>query len=145
MPRSWSWQSAKAQNFELLPFLTSPIFLLLQAIPLLICNHSNKILCLPGRNSYLQYYHNLKHFHVATHFAVFPINNMSGNWFFRLIFDRLFILLKNCSKCRVWIFDILAFFTNFCLIEIYLSGTTVRPQVSGFQKITKMCYFDIFN
>ena len=35
-------------------------------------------------------------------------------------------------------FIILAFSTNFCPIKTDLSGNTVWPQASGFQKLTKM-------
>ena len=35
-------------------------------------------------------------------------------------------------------FSILAFSTNFCPIKSDLSGNTVWPQASGFQKLTKM-------
>ena len=42
-------------------------------------------------------------------------------------------------------FPILAFSTNFCPIKVYLSGNTVRPQASGFQKLAKIDPFGIFN
>ena len=35
----------------------------------------------------------------------------------------------------------MAFFTNFCPIKIDLSGNTVWPQASGFQKLAKMNHF----
>ena len=38
-------------------------------------------------------------------------------------------------------FCILAFFTNFCPIKVDLSGNTVWPQASGFQKLAKMDHF----
>ena len=38
-------------------------------------------------------------------------------------------------------FWILAFFTNICPIKIDLSGNTVWPQASGFQKLAKMDHF----
>ena len=50
-------------------------------------------------------------------------------------------LFKNFSKCRIWIFWILAFSTNFCPIKIDLSGNTVWPQAPGFQKLAKMDHF----
>ena len=53
-----------------------------------------------------------------------------------------FTVLENYSKCRIWPFLILAFSTNFCPIEIDLSGNTVWPQASGSQKLA---IFDIFN
>ena len=45
-------------------------------------------------------------------------------------------LFENYSKCHIWIFLILAFSTNFCPIKTDLSGNTVWPQASGFQKLT---------
>ena len=36
---------------------------------------------------------------------------------------------------------ILAFSTNFCPIKTYMSGNTVWPQASGFQKLAKMDHF----
>ena len=53
-------------------------------------------------------------------------------------------LFENYSECRIWIFDILAFSTNFCPIKIYLSGNTVWPQASGFQKLAKLTNFGDF-
>ena len=50
-------------------------------------------------------------------------------------------LFENYSKCRIWSFGILAFFTNFCPIKTDLSGNTVWPQTSGFQKLVKMDHF----
>ena len=50
-------------------------------------------------------------------------------------------VFENYSKCRIWIFWILAFFTNFCPIKTDLSGNTVWPQASGFQKLAKMDHF----
>ena len=47
-------------------------------------------------------------------------------------------LFENYSKCRIWI---LAFFINFCPIKNDLSGNTVWPKASGFQKIAKMDHF----
>ena len=49
---------------------------------------------------------------------------------------------KKLLKCLVWI---LAFSTNFCPIDIDLSGNTVWPQASVFQKLTKMNIFGLFN
>ena len=42
-------------------------------------------------------------------------------------------------------FSILASFTNFCPIKSDLSGNTVWPQVSGFQKLAKLDHFGIFH
>ena len=39
---------------------------------------------------------------------------------------------ENYLKCCIWI---LAFSTNFCPIKTDLSGNTVWPQASGFQKL----------
>ena len=47
------------------------------------------------------------------------------------------ILFKNYSKCCIWIFGILAFSINFCPINADLSGNTVWPQASIFQKLAK--------
>ena len=46
--------------------------------------------------------------------------------------------LLKMSHLNFWI---LAFSTNFCPIEIGLSGNTVWPQASGFQKLAKMEHF----
>ena len=40
---------------------------------------------------------------------------------------------------------ILAFSNNFCPIKIDLSGSTVWPQASGFQKLAKLTIFGIFD
>ena len=48
------------------------------------------------------------------------------------------------SKCRIWVFSILAFFTIFCPIKINLSGNTVWPRNSAFQKLAKLTIFGIF-
>ena len=45
------------------------------------------------------------------------------------------MLLENHSKCPIWI---LAFSTKFCPTKTDLSGNTVWPQASGFQKLVKM-------
>ena len=50
-------------------------------------------------------------------------------------------LFENYSKCRILIFGILAFSTNFCPIKTDLSGKTVWPQASSFQKLAKMDHF----
>ena len=47
-------------------------------------------------------------------------------------------LFENYSKCRIWI---LAFSTNFCFIKSDLSGNTVWPQASSFQKLAKIDHF----
>ena len=46
------------------------------------------------------------------------------------------------SHLKFWI---LAFLTNFCPIKIDLSGNTVWPQSSDFQKHAKLTIFGIFN
>ena len=50
-------------------------------------------------------------------------------------------MFENYSKCRIWIFDILAFSTIFCPSKVDLSGNTVWPQASGFEKLAKMDSF----
>ena len=55
----------------------------------------------------------------------------------KVSFDKI-KLFKNYSKCRIWI---LAFSTNFSPIKTDLSGNTVSPQASGFQKLAKMNNF----
>ena len=49
-------------------------------------------------------------------------------------------MFENHPKCRIefWIF---AFSTNFCPIKTDLSGNTVWPQASGFEKLAKMNHF----
>ena len=54
-------------------------------------------------------------------------------------------LFENYSKCRIWIFDILAFSTSFCPIKIDLSDNTVWQQTADFQKLVKMKIFGIVN
>ena len=48
----------------------------------------------------------------------------------------LFTLFENHPKYRI-----LAFSINFCTIKIELSGNTVWPQASGFQKLVKIDHF----
>ena len=50
-------------------------------------------------------------------------------------------LFENYSKCLIWI---LAFSINFCPFKTDLSGNTVWPQASGFQKLAKMDHFQHF-
>ena len=45
----------------------------------------------------------------------------------------------------IYFFLILAFSTYLCPVKIDLSGNTVWPQASGFQKLVKMDNFGIFN
>ena len=51
-------------------------------------------------------------------------------------------LFKNYLKCRIWIPWFSAILANFCPIKIGLSGNTVWPHISNFQKGS---FFDIFN
>ena len=44
-------------------------------------------------------------------------------------------LFENCSKYRIWIFF------NFGIFHLFLSGNTVWPQASGFQKLAKLDHF----
>ena len=41
-------------------------------------------------------------------------------------------MFEKHSKCRIWIFQFLAFSNNFCPIKSDLSGNTICPQASGF-------------
>ena len=50
-------------------------------------------------------------------------------------------MFENYSKCRICIFQILPFSTNFCPFKNDLSGNTVLPQASGSQKLAKIDYF----
>ena len=50
-------------------------------------------------------------------------------------------MFENYSKCRIWIFWILVFFTNFCLIKIDRSGNTFGLQALGFQKLAEIDHF----
>ena len=52
-----------------------------------------------------------------------------------------YTLFDNYSKCRIWNFWMLAFSTNFCPIKTDLSGNTVWPQASVFQKLAIMEHF----
>ena len=60
-----------------------------------------------------------------------------GLWYIGTVFE-------NPQKCRI-IVSILAFSTIFCPIKIDLSGNTVWPQASIFQKLAKMTIFAFFN
>ena len=56
--------------------------------------------------------------------------------------DCLFSHYPHCLKMTENVaFWILAFFTNFYLITIHLSGNTVWPQASGFRKLAKITNF----
>ena len=50
-------------------------------------------------------------------------------------FSHIVWKLLKMSHLKFWI---LAFSTNFCTIKTDLSGNTVWPQASGFQKLAKM-------
>ena len=50
-------------------------------------------------------------------------------------------VFENHPKRRIWIFQ----FWHFPLIFVLLSGNTVWPQTSGFQKLAKSDHFGIFN
>ena len=52
-------------------------------------------------------------------------------------------MFENDLKCVIFLF--LAFFTNFCPFKIGQSGNAFRPVASGFQKLAKLAFFDIFN
>ena len=64
---------------------------------------------------------------------LFKCSHSSGKVRFHIVWK----LLK-MSHLNFWF---LAFSTNFCPIKIDLSGNTVWPQASGFQKLAKMDYF----
>ena len=49
--------------------------------------------------------------------------------------------LKMTQNVAYVFFLVLAFFTNFCPIKSDLSGNTIRPKSSGFQKLAKIDYF----
>ena len=48
------------------------------------------------------------------------------------------LALENYSQCHIWI---LTLSTNFCHIKTDLSGKTVWPHASAFQKLAKMNHF----
>ena len=58
-----------------------------------------------------------------------------------LAFFMTFCLLKMSDLNFIF----LAFSTNFCPSKIGQSGNTVRTVASGFQKLAKLAFFDIFN
>ena len=62
-------------------------------------------------------------------------------WDFLRIFQPITVF-ENHKKCRIWILTISI---NFCPFRNDLSGNTVRPQASGFQKLAKIDPFGIFN
>ena len=49
-------------------------------------------------------------------------------------------LFESDSKCRIWIFNF-GIFHKFCPIKNDLSGNTVWPRASGFQKLAKINHF----
>ena len=57
----------------------------------------------------------------------------------------LHIVWKLLKMSHLNFFLILAFSTNFCPIKTDLSGNTVWPQASGFQKVAKMDHLGIFD
>ena len=63
-----------------------------------------------------------------------------------LTYDYLALvhMFENHSKCRIWNFGFWAFSTNFCPIITDISGNTVWPQASGFQKLAKLDHFFAF-
>ena len=78
-------------------------------------------------------------FHYEYTWVLLPTWNFS-----KMKEDILLTMFENCSKCRIWNFWILAFSTNFCPIKTDISGNTVWPQASGFQKLAKMHHFGHF-
>ena len=75
--------------------------------------------------------------------------NLGDFLFFRMIwpakinyqFAHCFLKYSKMSHLNLWI---LAFSTNFCPIKTELSGNTVWPQATGFQKLAKMDNFRPF-
>ena len=59
-------------------------------------------------------------------------------------FDRTSQCLKIPKMSHMY-FSILTFSTKFCPIKSDMSGNTVWPQISGFQKLAKWTIFGIFN
>ena len=57
-----------------------------------------------------------------------------------LLFYYGLTVFENHTKCHILI---LAFSTNFCPIKTDLSGNTVWPQASDFQKLAKLAIFGI--
>ena len=52
-------------------------------------------------------------------------------------------MVENYSKCRIWIFNF-GIFHQFLSYKTDLSGNSVWPQASGFQKLAKMDHFLAF-
>ena len=70
-------------------------------------------------------------------------------WISNMLVIKFFSVLLLTLKHTVWKihkisrlnFSFLAFFTNFCPIKMEMSGSTVWPQISGFQKLALMDHF----
>ena len=81
------------------------------------------------------------------HFAKksFFLTNFIITYFSFLKFITLhflgFAMFEIYLKCRIWSLQLLAFSTIFCSIKSDLSGNTVWPQASGFEKLAKMDNF----
>ena len=80
-----------------------------------------------------------------------PMRKYGRSWFVARRWNYRYVggstvstLFENYSKCRIWIFLILAFFINFCTNKIDLSGNTFWPQALGFHKLAKIDYFWLF-
>ena len=58
-----------------------------------------------------------------------PLWIFDNKWRFEKVCYPKYIFFENYSKCRIWTFTILAFFTNFCTNKNNMSGNT------GFQKL----------
>ena len=83
--------------------------------------------------------------------VIFWIKSLNSSWV--TIFKKKIMILisksvlnwstlfENYSKCRIWIF---AYSANFCPIKTGLSGNTVWPQASGFQKLANLEHFGHF-
>ena len=80
------------------------------------------------------------------HLENLPVKDREYNWIhFRYSIIQYWLFSTSIwtqrPKCRIWFFQFWHFLRIFCPIKIDMSGTTVWPQLSGFQKLAKMNYF----
>ena len=89
---------------------------------------------------YLYTVRNAKFSDIFNHYDVFilPVLNPDGYEYTHTNDRHSVWKLLKMSHLNFWI---LAFSTNFCPIKTDLSGNTVWPQASGFQKLAKMDHF----
>ena len=84
---------------------------------------------------------NIKHLHSP----YFSFERKQYRFLMYFFFTQL-TLFENYSKSRIWISEFWRFHTNVCPIKTDLSGNTIWPKASGFQKLAKMDHFlGIFN